>query len=64
MNQQAPEQDIPRKFSSNITLSLNIQADQSHTKPIDISKRITGHFIALQNEEIQPHPPEHHHKLP
>jgi len=43
----------------NITLSLNIQADQSHTKPTDISKLITGHFIALQKEEIQLHPPEH-----
>ena len=48
----------------NITLSLNTQADQSHTKPIDISKLITGHFIALQKEEIQLHPPEHRHKLP
>ena len=57
--QQASDQDIPLKFSSNITLSLNTQADQSHTKPIDISKLITGHFIALQKEEIQLHPPEH-----
>ena len=33
---------------------FNIQAAQSHTKPIDISKLTTGHFIALQREEIQP----------
>ena len=43
----------------NIALSFNIEAAQSHTKPIDISKLTTGHFIALQREEIQLHPPEH-----
>ena len=48
----------------NITLSLNIQADQSHTKSTDISKCITGHFIALKKEEIQPHPPEHYTSFP
>jgi len=42
-----------------IALSFNIQAAQSHSKPIDISKLITGHFIALQREEIELHPPEH-----
>jgi len=47
----------------NIALSFNIQAAQSHTKPTDISKLITEHFIALQREEIQLHPPEHRHKL-
>ena len=35
----------------NIALSFNIRAAQSHTKPIDISKLITGHFIALQREK-------------
>jgi len=48
----------------NIALNFNIQAAQSHTKPTDISKLITGHSIALQREEIQLHPPEHWHKLP
>ena len=48
----------------NTALSFNIQAAQSHSKPIDISKLITGHFIALQREEIQLQPPEHLHKLP
>ena len=48
----------------NIALSLNIQADQSHTKPTDTSKLVTGHFIALQREETQLHPPEYQHKLP
>ena len=48
----------------NIALSFNIQAAQSQTKPTDISKLITGHFIALQREEIQLYPPEHRHKLP
>jgi len=43
----------------NVPLNFNIQAAQSHTKPIDISKLITGHFIALLREEIQLHPPEH-----
>ena len=48
----------------NIALSFNIEAAPGHTKPIGISKLITGHFIALQREEIQLHPPEHRHKLP
>ena len=30
----------------------------------DTSKLTTGHFIALQKEEIQFHPPEHRLKLP
>ena len=40
-------------------VTFNIQAAQSHIKPINISKLTTGHFIALQTEEIQLHPPEH-----
>ena len=36
---------------------------KSH-EPNDISKFIIGHFIALQREDIQLHPPEHRHKLP
>jgi len=48
----------------NTALSFNIQAAQSHPKTIDISYLITGHFIALQREEIQLHPPEHRNKLP
>ena len=48
----------------NIALSFNIQAAQSHSKPIDISKLTTGQFISLQREEIELHPPEHQHKLP
>ena len=43
----------------NTALSFNIQAAQSYSKPIDISKLITGHFIALQREEIQLHLSEH-----
>ena len=45
--------------SRNIILSTKIQEVKSHTKPIDTSKLTTGHFIALQREEIQLHPPEH-----
>ena len=41
-----------------------MRAGKSHTKPTDISKLTTGHFIALQREEIQLHPPEHRPKLP
>jgi len=41
-----------------------MQVAKSHTKPIDTLKLTTGHFIALQREEIQLHPPEHQHKLP
>jgi len=48
----------------NIALSFNIQAAQSHTKLINISKLTIGHFIALQRDEIQLHPPEHRCKLP
>jgi len=44
--------------SRNIALSTKIQVAKSHTKPIDTSKLTTGHFIALQREEIQFHPPE------
>ena len=43
----------------NITLSIKIQAAKSHTKPADTSKLTTGHFIALQREEIQLYPSEH-----
>ena len=45
-------------------MSIKRQASQSHAKPIDTPKLITGHFIALQKEEIQLHPPEQRHKLP
>ena len=45
-------------------MSIKIQAAQSHTKPTDTSKLTTGHFIALQREAIQLHPPEHSLKLP
>ena len=43
----------------NIALSINTQAAQIHTKPIDVSKLTTGHLVALQREEIKLHPPEH-----
>ena len=45
-------------------LSTKIQVAKSHTKPIDISKLIIGHFIELQREEIQLHAPENRCKLP
>ena len=48
----------------NIAPSFSIQAAQSHSKPIDISKHTTGHFIAPQREEIQLHPPEHDASFP
>ena len=47
----------------NTALSIKIQAAQSHAKPIDTLKLTTGHFIALQREEIQLHPPEHWHSF-
>ena len=50
--------------SRNTTLSIKRQAAQSHAKPIETPKLTTGHFIALQKEEIQLHPPERLHKLP
>ena len=37
----------------NTALSIKIQAAQSHAKPTDTTKLTTGHFIALQKEEIQ-----------
>jgi len=48
----------------NTALSIKRLAAQSHTKPTDTRKLITGHFIALQREEIQLHPLEHRCKLP
>ena len=48
----------------NTSLSINIQAAQSHAQPIDTPKLTTGQFIELQREEIQLYPPEHIHKLP
>jgi len=46
------------------TWSIKRQAAQICAKLIDTSKLTTGHFIALQREEIQLHPPEHRGKLP
>ena len=37
---------------------------KSHTNLIDTSKLTTGHFTALQREEMQLHPPEHQRTLP
>ena len=45
-------------------MNIKIQAAQSHTKPIDTPKLTTGHFIALQREEMQLHPPENLYKFP
>ena len=50
--------------SKNTALSIKRQATQSHAKPTDTPRLTTGHFIALQREETQLHPPEHRHKLP
>ena len=47
----------------NPNVSIKTQAVQSHAKPTDTPKHTTGHFIALQREEIQLQPPEHRHKL-
>ena len=58
-------QDIPYlQQSKNTALSIKRQATQSHAKPLDTPRLTTGHFIALQREETQFHPPEHRHKLP
>jgi len=48
----------------NITWSIKKQAAKSHNTPIDASKLTTGHFVALQREEIQLHSPEQQCKLP
>ena len=64
----------PKRFSArqttlilqqnrNTTLNIKKQAAQSHAKPIETPKLTIGHFIALQREEIQLHPPEDRHKL-
>jgi len=50
--------------SRDIALSIKRQAAQNHAKSIDTPKLTIGHFIALQREEIQLHPPEHRGKLP
>ena len=41
-----------------------IQVAKSHTKPIDTLTLTTGHFIALQREKIELHPPKRQHKIP
>ena len=41
----------------------NTGGQKSH-QTTDTTKLTTGHFIALQREEIQLHPPEHQYKLP
>jgi len=48
----------------NTTLNIQSWVAQSHTKPIDTPKLTTGHFIAVQREEIQLQPPEPRHKFP
>ena len=48
----------------NTTLSIKNQVTQNHAKPKDTPKLTTGHFIALQREEIQLHSPEVRHRLP
>ena len=40
----------------NTALSSKLQVAQTHAKPIDTPKLNTGHFIALQREEIQLQP--------
>ena len=49
--------------NSNTTLNIKRQASRTHAKPIDTPKLTMGHFIELQGEEIQFHPPEQRHKL-
>lgn len=34
-----------------------------YTEPIETTKPTTGHYAALQRDEIQLHQPEHRHKL-
>ena len=41
-----------------------MQVAKSHTKPIDTLKLTIGHFIALQREEIQLHPPNTYTSFP
>ena len=48
----------------NTTLNIKSQVTQNHAKPKDTPKLTTGHFIALQREEIQLHSPELRHRLP
>jgi len=54
---QATHTKLILQQSRNISLNTKIQAAKRHSKPIDNSKLTTGHFIALQKEEIQLHPP-------
>ena len=46
------------------TLHISRQAAQSHTKPIDTAKHITGHGTVLQRDTIRLQSPEHRHKYP
>ena len=48
----------------NTTQNIKRLAAQNHAKTIDIPKHTTGHFVALQIEEIQLYPPVQRCNLP
>ena len=50
--------------SKNIAMSIKTQAAQSQAEHIETPKLTTGHFTALQREEMRLHQPEHTYKLP
>ena len=52
------------KQNRNTSLNIKRESAQSHAKSIDTPKLITGHFTALQREEIQLQPPEHRNNFP
>ena len=65
----SPSKEIPGLISFRMDW-LDLLAVQGTLKSLlqhhssKASVLITGHFTALQREEIQLHPPEHRHKLP
>ena len=52
------------KQNRNTSLNIKRESAQSHAKPIDTPKLITGHFTALEREEIRLQPPEHRNNFP
>ena len=48
----------------NTILNIKQWAAQSYSQPIETPKLTPGHFIALQREKIQLHPPEHRTQVP
>ena len=64
LNKNLEEIKTNQSIMNNAKTEIKRQASQSYAKHTDTPRITTGHFIALQKEEIQLHPPEERNKLP